>query len=324
MKLHENKELFRQSLKFTAQTMQLPKVYIEKDYWVTYALHLIFKNDIGKDTIFKGGTALSKCYKIIERFSEDIDLVMVRHEGEKDNQVKKRIRKISKIVHEFLPEEEIEGLTQKMGMNRKTVHSYPKLSTGEYGQVRDKIVLEATALGYHEPYTKKNVSSLIAEMMLNNNQAEMVQNYRLSAFELKVLSPERTICEKVMSLLRFSYTENPVEDLGKKIRHAYDLHKLLSNQDLYNFFDSEKFISLLLKVAQDDVRSYRNHNQWLKHHPKEALIFRDLANVWNRLKEVYQKDFKNLVYRTFPKQSEIFETLNQIKKRLEDIEKWIS
>ena len=49
---------------------------VHKDYWVTYALFTIFTNEIGKDTVFKGGTALSKCFSMIEHFSEDIDLVV--------------------------------------------------------------------------------------------------------------------------------------------------------------------------------------------------------------------------------------------------------
>ena len=69
MKLHENKNLFRQAVQFTADQMKIPTNYIEKDYWVTYALFTIFNNEIGKDAVFKGGTALSKCYNMIERFS---------------------------------------------------------------------------------------------------------------------------------------------------------------------------------------------------------------------------------------------------------------
>ena len=69
MKLHENKQLFRQAVQFTSQQMNIPEIYVEKDYWVTFALHTIFNDEIGKHTIFKGGTALSKCFNLIERFS---------------------------------------------------------------------------------------------------------------------------------------------------------------------------------------------------------------------------------------------------------------
>ena len=126
MKLHQDKKLFRQAVQFTSDQMQIPAIYVEKDYWVTYALFNIFNEDIGSDTVFKGGTALSKCYNIIERFSEDIDLVVLRREGESNNKLTTKIKTISKVVNNLLPEIEIAGLTQKMGMNRKTAHSYNK------------------------------------------------------------------------------------------------------------------------------------------------------------------------------------------------------
>ena len=93
MKLHENIELFKQAIRFTAQQKGILDIYIEKDYWVTLALFTIFKNDIGKETIFKGGTALSKCNHLIERFSEDIDLVVLRKDGETNSQLKTNLKK---------------------------------------------------------------------------------------------------------------------------------------------------------------------------------------------------------------------------------------
>ncbi len=71
--------------------MNLQPEFVEKDYWVTYALFTIFNNEIGKETVFKGGTALSKCYNMIERFSEDIDLVVLRREGETDSKLKSKL-----------------------------------------------------------------------------------------------------------------------------------------------------------------------------------------------------------------------------------------
>ncbi len=79
MKLHENKELFQDAITATSQQKGIPEIYIEKDYWVTLVLHAIFNNEIGKETVFKGGTALSKCNQLIDRFSEDIDLVVLRN-----------------------------------------------------------------------------------------------------------------------------------------------------------------------------------------------------------------------------------------------------
>lgn len=122
MKLHLKKELFVNYIRFTAQQMKIPPEFVEKDYWVTYALYTIFNKQIGEDIVFKGGTALSKCYNIIERFSEDIDLIVLRREGETDSKLKSKLKAVSTVVEAELPEVPIEGITKKMGMNRKTAH----------------------------------------------------------------------------------------------------------------------------------------------------------------------------------------------------------
>lgn len=319
MKLHENKTLFRQAVQFTADQMKIPAIYVEKDYWVTYVLFTIFNNEVGKDTVFKGGTALSKCYQMIERFSEDIDLVVLRKEGETDSKLKSKLKIVSTVVDTVLPEVTIEGITHKMGMNRKTAHSYKKEFKGDYGQVRDVIILESTWLGYYEPYTTRNIISFVGQMMLDNHQISIAEENGLLPFGLLVLEPIRTICEKIMSLVRFSYGENPIDDLKKKIRHTYDLYQLLTQEDFFKFFQSTAFDEMLLKVANDDVISFRNNNQWLVHHPNEALIFKDLDNVWIELKTTYNGDFKNLVYGKLPKEEVILETLKMIQERLKTI-----
>ena len=319
MKLHENKTLFRQAVQFTADQMKIPAIYVEKDYWVTYVLFTIFNNEVGKDTVFKGGTALSKCYHMIERFSEDIDLVVLRKEGETDSKLKSKLKIVSTVVDTVLPEVTIEGITHKMGMNRKTAHSYKKEFKGDYGQVRDMIILESTWLGYYEPYTTRNIISFVGQMMLDNHQISIAEENGLLPFGLLVLEPIRTICEKIMSLVRFSYGENPIDDLKKKIRHTYDLYQLLTQEEFLKFFQSTAFDEMLLKVANDDVISFRNNNQWLVHHPNEALIFKDLDNVWIELKTTYNGDFKNLVYGKLPKEEVILETLKMIQERLKTI-----
>ena len=319
MRLHLNKELFVDMLQLTADKMGIKAIYVEKDYWVTYALFTIFSNEIGKDTVFKGGTALSKCYNMIERFSEDIDLVVLRREGETDSKLKSKLKAISTVVENVLPEVTIEVITHKMGMNRKTAHSYNKEFKGDYGQVRDVIILESTWLGYYEPYTTKGIVSFVGQMMLDNKQSDIAKENGLLPFDLLALEPIRTICEKIMSLVRFSYGEKPMDDLKKKIRHTYDLHQLLKQEEFINFFHSKKFDDMLQKVANDDVASFRNNNKWLNHHPNEALIFKDLESVWNELKSIYSGDFKNLVYGELPKEEAVLETLKMIQERLKTI-----
>lgn len=78
---------------------------------------------------------------------------------------------------------------------------------------------------------------------------------------------------------------------------------------------------MLLKVANDDVASYKNSNEWLMYHPNEAIIFKSLEKVWEELRIVYNGDFKNLVYGTLSDEANILVTLKRIKDRLSAI-KW--
>jgi len=244
---------------------------------------------------------------------------VLRRDGETDRKLKSKLKAVSTVIETVLPEVEFEGITRKMGMNRKTAHAYNKTFKGVYGQVRDVIILESTWFGYYEPYTSRTIVSFVGQMMLANNQSDIAKENGLLSFELLALEPTRTICEKIMSLVRFSYSDNPLDDLRKKIRHTYDLHQLLNQKEFLEFFNSTAFNEMLLKVAADDVASFRNNNRWLKHHPNEALIFKDLENIWNELKTNYSGEFKNLVYGDLPKEVSILETLIMIRERLKAI-----
>ena len=320
MKLHEDKAVFRNAVIITANQMNISPIYVEKDYWVTYTLHTIFHAEIAKHTVFKGGTALLKCNGLIQRFSEDIDLVILREGGESGNQLGNKVKKISKVVSDVLPEVAIENVTQKMGMNRKTAHAYPKEFEGNFGQVRDVIIVEATWLGYFEPYLTQKVSSFIFQMMQKAGQEAIAEQLGLLPFAVLALDPKRTLCEKIMSLVRFSYTNQPIDDLKKKVRHTYDLHKLLQIEELATFFHSQEFDKMLLKVANDDVKSYKNNNLWLEFHPEKALIFADTRAVWEQIQETYNGAFRNLVFGEFPKDKEVLGTLVSIGNRLSTIE----
>jgi predicted nucleotidyltransferase component of viral defense system len=319
MKLHENKELYRDAITATAQQKGIPEIYVEKDYWATLALNKIFTSDIGKESVFKGGTALSKCYDIIERFSEDIDMVILRNEAETGNQLKAKIKKISNVVAEVLPEVEAEGITNKMGMIRKTAHTYTKTFEGPFGQVRDIIIVESTWLGSSEPYTTAEVTSFVAEMMKANGQQALIEEYGLQPFEVQVLSLERTLCEKIMSLMRFSFTDDPITDLNNKIRHVYDIHKLLKNKEINDFFNSAGFDDLLRIVANDDVISFKNNNGWLDNHPVKAMIYADIENTWTQIRNTYNTSFKDLVYGTLPSEEQILASLKIVRERLKKI-----
>lgn len=316
MNLHKNRELFRDAVLAASQRFGIPEIYVEKDYWVTLVLYKIFHSTLADQVVFKGGTSLSKCHQLIQRFSEDIDLVVFRNKGENDNTLKKKIRSICKIVEEALPETHIEGLTNKKGNIRKTVHQYNRLFDGHFGQVREQLVLEATWIGNCEPFTIENVGSYLLDIMHLAGQEALIKEYGLQTFKVQTLSVERTFCEKIMSLVRFSRMENPFAVLSNKIRHIYDINLMLSNESIRLFFEGDEFYKMLQKVGQDDFISYKNNNAWLGEHPCSAIIFESPEKTWDSIRNTYRTIFKDLVIGDLPSEKDLIESLRRIERRI--------
>src|SRR5690606_8359025 len=88
----------------------IPAYAVEKDWWVTETLRIIFGMEVAKQLVFKGGTSLSKAWQLIERFSEDIDLAIDRsffgYAGDLSKGQRTRLRKETStyITNVFYPE----------------------------------------------------------------------------------------------------------------------------------------------------------------------------------------------------------------------------
>ena len=96
MKLHENQTLFAQLLNFAANTLNIRPEFIEKDYWITRALQRMSQNVSAEKVVFKGGTSLSKAYRLTNRFSEDIDIAVIDADSFSGNQLKTFIKRLAK------------------------------------------------------------------------------------------------------------------------------------------------------------------------------------------------------------------------------------
>ena len=156
-------------------------------------------------------------------------------------------------------------------------------------------------------------------MMLQNSQQTLIDEYGMNPFEVWVLNPKRTLCEKIMSLVRFSQTQEPIADLKNKIRHIYDIHLMLKNDHLRSFFQSDEFEKMLLRVANDDITSFKNNNKWLANHPTTAIVFSDPKDTWNKIKDVYTGSFSELVFGKLPPETDILKKLTTVADRLKSI-----
>jgi len=159
-------------------------------------------------------------------------------------------------------------------------------------------------------------------MMEATEQNDLIEEYNMHPFTVRVLSLERTLCEKIMSLVRFSRSETPFADLANKIRHIYDVHLLLQSPDVNTFFKSNDFNKMMITVGKDDFISYKNDNEWLLEHPSTALIFNEPDKVWEKIGNTYRKAFSEFVFGTLPSEDLIIDSIKMISERLKLIKGW--
>lgn len=317
MKLHEQKETFSQAILTTAEYFKINEVFVEKDYWVSYVLKNLSQSKLKDTVVFKGGTSLSKAHKLIHRFSEDIDLALIQTGKESGNAIKGRIKEIETEITQGLSELTIEGITSKGSKFRKTVFEYPRIiQSNQFGQATDKLLVEINSFANPHPHQQMLIQSMIADYLLQTNRKELIASNGLQAFSINVLGLERTFTEKVLSLVRASYAENPMNEFSAKIRHVYDLHFILTKSAMREFVSGKEFQKMVQEVLADDENNSQFQGEWTKKPLKEALIFADWKNTWKQLQAVYLNEFKSLVFSGLPTVNAIDESIQIILKAI--------
>ena len=295
MILHHDKETFNDLIETTASFLRIPAIFIEKDYWVTYILHKLSKSDYKDTAIFKGGTSLSKAYKIIERFSEDIDLAVITDTLD-GNAVKTLIKSIEKRLLDENFEEITTPQTSKGSKFIKTVHQYPQIIKGNFGHANENLILELNSFAKPHPYLKKTITSYIYDFLnaQNDEAKELIADFQLEPFEVNVLDYKRTFCEKLSAIARASF-ENDKEytQLKDKIRHFYDIYYLLQEEEIEAFINSDEMIQMITYVREDDQKQFSAEWSNVKLHTTK--IFQN-PNILDDLNSYYNSNFKTLVY----------------------------
>jgi len=307
---------------------------IEKDFWVSYLLDIIFNRiDLNHNFLFKGGTSLSKCYGVIERFSEDIDLVYSQEDFEfdykeeyKNNEKlgsKKREKLIKSLVlearkftvEEFLPaiqkiidSDEIDdsyNLHISEDCATDLIFEYPS-SIDEDSKIqylRPEIKIECGARSKMIPSSLVKVKTMLFDAIPSMND---------SIKEIPVLNPSRTFWEKSM-LLHTANMTNRLPHYGHRIsRHIYDIAQLyksrlldetLSDEEL--LLDVAKFSSIFFRASLDyDEVNFANFKL-----VPENEILEQLREDYIKMNEMFYSD-KIMPF------EEIIEILKEIDKKI--------
>ena len=273
-------DLFEQ----TTQRTGFQPVIIEKDFWVCWTLKELFGlPEIGEHLIFKGGTSLSKVYRVIERFSEDIDVSIDRgflgfsgaNEPEAGASNKEKQRRIEalrtacqhKIAGQLLPALE-SAIKAKVRADEKwalrpdaddpdqqtLLFDYPtSFPSDAAGYIRRVVKIEMGARADHWPSETKAITPYVAE--------QFPQGFKAGTCSVKVLSAERTFWEKA-TILHAEYHRPADKAMPDRFsRHYCDFHELIRRG--VGQTASTK-LDLLARVAQHKNLFFKT--SWARYH----------------------------------------------------------
>lgn len=275
MNLHENKSEFRQLIYLCSNSLNIIPSFIEKDYYVTLLLKELFTLD--SNFVFKGGTSLSKCYKIINRFSEDIDINY--HPNIQLTQgTKKKIKEIVRtaVANCKLEITNLDNTRSKRLFNQYLI-SYQNIFL-KNSTIKDKIILETAFQQPPYPFERIEIQSIIGEYLVSLNRDDLVSEFHLEPFSVNVQSLDRTFIDKVFALCDY-YLTNKIKEHS---RHLYDLHKLFPNI----LFDDSFFI-LFQKVKEE-----RSHNEFCPSAQCKQNISDLLLDILS--KQIYKHDYESI------------------------------
>lgn len=232
----------------------LSPVVVEKDYWVCVALCALFGEPQPIELVFKGGTSLSKCYGLIERFSEDVDLAFDRaglgFVHDRDPEAPGLSKKRSKTLIDELAaaaETYISGAFREATIERLAkllpdepwslrvdvddtqtlLFAYPiSLEQSAYGDVdyvKPVVRLELGARSDQTPSEPLQATSMATEEL-------GIELSQLAPIKVPTLAAARTFWEKASLLHAENHREQPFEPARQRSRHLYDLMQLARSE----------------------------------------------------------------------------------------------
>lgn len=283
MKLHNDKERFVEAITATSAMFGIEPALVEKDYFVTLFLRKAVERIPG--LVFKGGTSLSKCYNIIDRFSEDIDLTLDDEhftQSKKRNSIIELITICEELGLELTNKEAIENHTHG-NFNCYDI-SYPIIFPSE--DVKSGLKVEMTYIQKCYPHEQAVATSYIGEFFAKNGNERVVAEYELNAFTVQVQSLERTLVDKIFAICDYYLSGNTV----RNSRHIYDISKLLTKVDIS---------ACNLKSLVENVRKDRKPNKTCVSAQDGVIISELLGQIVST--EFFKQDYNETTLRLLTK-----------------------
>jgi len=230
--------------------IRLPAASVEKDLWVCWTLRALWGlPEAGKSLTFKGGTSLSKVWKIIERFSEDIDLIVDKEplgfagEASPDRALsaKQRKRRLETLVEacrqwvqESLKPAFARCIGEALGPAGWTLEVDPDAEDGQCLLFTYPGVFPPTEAGYVRPVVKIELGARSDDwpwenMVITPYAADALPELiRDATVIVRTLTAERTFWEKAMLLHEETFRPPDKSRKLRLARHYYDLWCLIT------------------------------------------------------------------------------------------------
>ena len=148
-----------------------------------------------------------------------------------------------------------------------------------------------------------------------------MRRHELDAFGIQPLSVERTLCEKILGLVRAGHEADSVLEFRRRIRHFYDLAMILREQRYREFIASNAFVDLIDKVRESDLKAMPDSEAWLSPPLRKAAIVADAESLWSQVRSEFRGGFKDMVYGdSLPDDDEVLTCLAWIGSSLTDVD----
>lgn len=252
MKLHEDKEAFRLLLENIHERTGYRTDVMEKDYYVLLILHELssFQTN-GLPAYFKGGTALYKALKTMNRFSEDIDLSVDTRKCSRTQNDRRLERAAKKYVS--LPRDVAQGRTNRSEVI--AVYTYAPITTFDENDALQrfgKLKVEATSFTISEPVEDLEVSSMLYNLATDEQKQILETLYEMQPFYIQTITLERIFIDKLFAAeayMRYSSINHRAFEAAK---HIYDLAVIAEHPKISALFADPDKLKNLLQIRMEE------------------------------------------------------------------------
>jgi hypothetical protein len=304
---------------------------VEKDWWVSRTLEIIFQMPIAKNMVFKGGTSLSKSWKLIDRFSEDIDLAIDKEffgfTGELGKNQRDKLRKKAGMYTTGTFFEELKQAfaakgykelkftdvdAQERDQDPRVLEIYYKnVINQDTAYLLPRVQIELSCRSLREPYSIKSFGALVDEYYADKEFAE-------PTFEVPTVNAERTFLEKLFLLHEEFHRPAKKMRVDRLSRHLYDIYQLtqkgidataIKDKVLYETIVAHRY--LFSKISEVDYNL---------HHPNHLDPIPPI-NVIANWETDYAKMKEDMIYElNKPSFNDLMNNLKDLRQKLQSVE----